>query len=205
MKQSRERLEKPAVFLDRDGTMIEEVGYIDHPDKVRILPGTIEALRIFREMDWWVLVVSNQSGVARGLFPEERVTAVNRRLQQLLQQKGVAVDGFYYCPHHPRAKVDVYRKDCDCRKPRPGLLKQAMRDFPVKPSQSIIVGDRYSDVEAGKLLGLFAILVLTGYGVDEFIRFRNDSARTQPDLVVANLREAAIFLRDRFCSRKHRR
>ncbi len=188
---------RPAVFLDRDGTIIEEVGYIDTPEKVRLLPGAVEAIGIFRQLQCWVLVLSNQSGVARGFFPESRVAAVNAHLQQLLRLQGVEVDAFYYCPHHPEAHLPAYRIQCECRKPRPGMIQQAMRDFPVIPSRSVIIGDRYSDVEAGKQMHLTAILVRTGYGANEYALYRTDTARIQPDFVAADLLEAARWVENR--------
>jgi len=188
---------RPAIFLDRDGTIIEEIGYIDDPEKVQLLPGAVEALRIFRQLRFWILVLSNQSGVARGFFPESRVGAVNQRLQEQLRAQGVEVDAFYYCPHHPQAAVPAYRVECDCRKPRPGMIQQAMREFPVVLDRSVIIGDRYSDVEAGKRLNLTAILVLTGYGANEYSLYGQDASRTQPDFVARDLLEAAHWVENR--------
>lgn len=155
---------RPAVFLDRDGTLIEEVNYLAHPEQVRLLPGAAEAVRELNALGVPVLVVTNQAGVARGYFPESRVVEVHARLDELLRAGGARIDAYYVCPHHPDAALEQYRIACACRKPAPGLLQQAEREWTLDLSASCIIGDKVSDLEAGARAGCPPILVRTGYG-----------------------------------------
>ena len=151
---------RPAVFLDRDGTVIEEVGHLDDPDGVVILPGVPQALRRLRDAGFELVVVTNQAGVARGLFTESAVAAVNGRLAELLAGEGLALDGWYHCPHHPD-----FTGPCDCRKPEPGMLRRAARDLQLDLGSSWIVGDHPSDAAAGTAAGVLPIMVRTGHGL----------------------------------------
>jgi D-glycero-D-manno-heptose 1,7-bisphosphate phosphatase len=153
-----------AVFLDRDGTLIEEVNYLYEVDQIRLVPGAAEAIRQVNVTGTRLIVVTNQSGVARGLFPEERVTQVHARLMAMLQEQGARVDACYYCPHHPIEGIGKYRVDCDCRKPKPGMLLAAARDLGLDLTQSWMIGDKISDLEAGAAAGCRTVLVQTGYG-----------------------------------------
>ncbi len=186
-------LPRPAVFLDRDGTLIREVGYLRHPDQVELLPDTVPALRRLQACGYRLIVVSNQSGVARGYFTEAEVNAVHRHLQNLFEQEGISIDAFYYCPHHPEGSVAAYRQECRCRKPSPGMIEQATRDFAIDLSHSAVIGDKASDILLGKQLGLTTILVLTGYG-KETLRKMGGETHTQPDHVCHTLAEAAELL-----------
>jgi len=152
---------KLAVFLDRDGTIIEDLDFIDDPAKVALMPGAPEAIRRFRDADFLVVVVSNQSGVARGMFDESTVHAVNDRLQMLLSERGVRIDAFYYCPYldDDDAVVDRYREDSDWRKPEPGMLLAAASDLGIDLTRSWMIGDAPRDVEAGRRAGCQTILV----------------------------------------------
>ena len=153
---------KKAFFLDRDGVINEEVDYLFQPEKVVILPGVIPALRRIHESGFLSIVVTNQSGVARGMYGESDVKAVHDRIRELLVAAGVTVDGFYYCPHHPK-----FGSPCTCRKPQPGMLLAACRDFDIDPACSAMVGDRISDIEAGRAAGCRAnYLLKTGYGLE---------------------------------------
>ena len=143
-----------AVFLDRDGTINEEVGYLDSLDKLKIIPGAYEAIRLINESGMKAVVISNQAGVARGLFTEEFVKITHEHLQTALRQKGAYIDNFYYCPHHPTEGIEPYRQVCNCRKPAPGMLLQAAQDLNIDLTRSYLVGDRFSDMEAGKKIGV---------------------------------------------------
>jgi len=154
-----------ALFLDRDGVLIEEVEYLTRPEQVRLIPGAAAAVRLANDRGWRVVVVSNQSGVARGLFPESIVPEVHRLIaERLREEAGAVVDGFYYCPHHPTEGQGGYRIDCDCRKPKPGMLLRAADELRINLSESWMVGDRMTDLQAGAAAGCQTILVRTGYG-----------------------------------------
>jgi D-glycero-D-manno-heptose 1,7-bisphosphate phosphatase len=153
-----------AVFLDRDGTLIEEVGYLDRLDDIAFFPDSVDAVRLLNRAGFTVVVVTNQSGVARGLYDERFVAAAHERISKVLERGGAAVDAFYYCPHHPEAVVDAYRQVCDCRKPKPGLLRRAAADHDLDLRRSFVVGDRGDDLQAGLAVGASSVLVRTGYG-----------------------------------------
>lgn len=153
-----------AVFLDRDGTINEEVGYLDTLGKLRLLPGAAGAIGDLNRAGWAVVVVTNQSGIARGFFDEGFVEETHRRLQDLLREAGARIDGFYVCPHHPTEGREPYRMDCPCRKPRPGLILRAAAELEISLGESYMVGDTPKDVEAGTRAGARGILVRTGYG-----------------------------------------
>jgi D-glycero-D-manno-heptose 1,7-bisphosphate phosphatase len=178
-----------AVFLDRDGTLIEETGYLDRLDRMSFYPFTVDAVRLLNRSGLVVIVVTNQSGVARGMFDEALVDAAHRRLSDALALGGARVDGFYYCPHHPQGTVDAYRRICDCRKPEPGLLMQAARDHDVDLRASFVVGDRAHDLEAGAAVGARCALVRTGYGTAQ-----EEKARGSATVVTDNLMEAVSWI-----------
>jgi D-glycero-D-manno-heptose 1,7-bisphosphate phosphatase len=175
-----------AVFLDRDGTINEEMGYINHLDRFVLLPRTTQAIRKLNDAGLKVVVITNQSGAARGYFPATLVEEVHRRLQELLAHEGARLDAIYTCLHGPDA-------GCPCRKPRPGLLLQGAQDLNLDLSRSYLVGDRYKDMETAANAGAKGILVLTGYGLGEFEHF-HESAPARPVHVAANLLEAAEFI-----------
>lgn len=156
---------RPAVFLDRDGVMTVEEKKILLPSEVRLYENTIESIRRLKDHGYLVLVVSNQSGVARNLFAESELIELNEKLKQ-----ETGVDGIYYCPHHPEGIVPEYAITCDCRKPKTGLIERACDDFSIDLKNSWMVGDRESDVLTGRAAGLRTILVKTGYGNDEIAR-----------------------------------
>jgi D-glycero-D-manno-heptose 1,7-bisphosphate phosphatase len=153
-----------AVFLDRDGTVVVERGYITVPDDVALVDGAAAGIRAFREQGWKVLVVSNQASVAKGLITEDELAQINLRMMALLAGEGATVDGVYCCPHHPEGTVPEYAVECGCRKPRPGLLEQAAREHGLDLSRCVMVGDSRRDVEAGAAAGAATVLVLTGHG-----------------------------------------
>ena len=181
----------PAVFLDRDGTMIEEVGYLDRVDRIRLFPWTIDAVRLLSRAGFVVAVVTNQAGIARAIVEEVVVIDVHRALHEKLAAAGARVDGWYYCPHHPQATLEQYRVDCDCRKPRPGLLHAAARDLDIDLARSIVVGDRWLDVQLAHAVGGRGILVRTGYGTSEAERPPPGQAA---DAIVSNLMAATVWV-----------
>ena len=157
-------MKKPAVFMDRDGTLNEQMGYINHLDRFVLLPGTAEAVSRLNRAGFLTIVVTNQSGVARGYFPISLVHQVHDQMIEQLRQENAVIDGIYFCPHYPNGKVDPYGKTCDCRKPGVGLIQKAREDFDIDLERSFVVGDRVTDMEMAHRAGLKSILVLTGYG-----------------------------------------
>lgn len=156
---------RPAVFLDRDGVLIAEVEYLSDVSQVRLIPGAAAAVRRLNDAGLAVVVITNQSGVARGHFPESRVREVHRHIAELLlAEAGASIDRFDYSPFHPTEGVGEYRRDTDCRKPKPGMLLRGATALGLDLSASWMVGDRRSDLEAGAAAGCRTILVRTGYG-----------------------------------------
>jgi D-glycero-D-manno-heptose 1,7-bisphosphate phosphatase len=167
------------------------VQYLQRPDQLHLIPGAARAIRRLNERGIPVIVVTNQSGVARGYFSEEQVIMVHDALSSLLRRQGAQVDRFYYCPHHPTAGCDPYRLACDCRKPQPGMLLQAAREFGLDLPRCYTVGDKASDLEAGLRATCRTVLVRTGYGELVWAEW---SENYQPDYVAANLADAANWI-----------
>lgn len=180
---------RAAVFLDKDGTLIEDVPYNVDPGRVRLLPGAAEGARLLHAAGFLLIVVSNQAGVARGYFAEEALQAVERRLRALLDAAGAPLADFRYCPHHPRGTVPAYARSCNCRKPRPGLLLQAAQRHGLDLGRSWLVGDILDDVEAGHRAGCRAVLLDNG-GETAWLP---GPGRT-PEHVAIDLVEAARFI-----------
>jgi D-glycero-D-manno-heptose 1,7-bisphosphate phosphatase len=153
-----------AFFLDRDGVIVEEVEYLAQPGQLRLLPGAAAAIARLNQLGVPVVVVTNQAGVAHGYFPEERVAEVHRQLDAMLAAECARVDRYYYCPHHPTAEVAAYRVACRCRKPAAGMLERAAAELQLDLRQSYMVGDKWSDIQAGLRAACRPILVCTGYG-----------------------------------------
>lgn len=185
-----------AVFLDRDGVINEEVGYVDSLEKLTIIPVAYQAIRLINESGMKAVVVSNQAGVAKGLFTEELVKKVNDCLKTTLSQQGAYIDSFYYCPHHPTEGAEPYRQICNCRKPAPGMLIQAAQDLNINLKKSYFVGDRFRDMEAAKRAGVKGILVRTGYGSKLLQDDGPDMAtpENKPDFITANILEAVKWI-----------
>jgi len=157
-----------AVFLDRDGVITKEPPYYAHKiEQLELIPKSAEAIKLLNESRFKVIVVSNQSGVARGYYREKDIEIYNRAMQKKIEEKNAYIDAIYYCPHYPKATIKEYRIDCDCRKPKPGMLKRAKKDLDLDLKCSFLVGDKMSDIEAGYRAGCKTILVLTGQGNDE--------------------------------------
>lgn len=179
----------PAVFLDRDGTICEEVGYVNHLDRVQLFPWSAEAIRKLNRAGLPVIIVTNQSGVGRGFFSESLVKQVHMKIALELAASDARLDAFYYCPHHPAATVEEYRKDCRCRKPATGMLEEAAKRFNLDLASSFVVGDSYRDVQLGYQAGAKSVLVMTGYGRGEYEHHRKAWPRL-PDMIAENLLEA---------------
>ena len=185
-----------AVFLDRDGTIIEEVGYLDRAERVELYPWTIDAIRAFNRAGLAVVMVTNQSGVARGFFTESVVDDVHGHLATMLAEGGARIDAYYYCPHHPDGKVPGYARACDCRKPGRALVDRAARELGIDPARSFVVGDRWVDVALARAVGAGGVLVRTGYGMSVEQQRPDDLTA---DAVVDNLIAAASWILGR-CS-----
>ncbi len=184
---------RPAVFIDRDGTLTEEVGYVNHPKRLRLLPRSAEAIRRLNAAGTAAIVVTNQAGVARGYFSEDVLAAVNAALVAQLKEDGAHLDGVYVCPHHPTEGAPPYRMVCGCRKPKPGLLLRAAADHGLDLSRSTLVGDKASDLVAARAVGASGVLVLTGYGLGEW-EYRRAAFAVEPDHVAEDLLDAVDWV-----------
>ena len=180
-----------AVFLDRDGTMIEDVGYLDRLERLKLFPFTVDAVRLLNRAGFKVVVVTSQNGVATGMLTEDFLETAHTHLSGVLQAGGAKVEGYYYCPHSPHASVERYRVDCECRKPKPGMILAAARDHGLDLGASYLVGDRWRDVEMGTAAGTKALLVQTGYGRTEATRAPSSMGAIP---VAANLIEATSWI-----------
>ena len=183
---------RPAVFLDRDGTLSVERGYLRRPEELELLPEAALALRRLRGAGFLLIVVTNQSVIARGMATEAQVDEVNRRLESELAKSGASLDAIYVCPHHPDPRSDQARADlaiiCDCRKPAPGLVERACRDFHIDLTRSWMIGDHTRDIETARRVGLRSILVTTGHaGLD-------GEWTTKPDRIAGDLSHAALMI-----------
>ena len=185
-------MSRRAVFLDRDGTLIEECGYLDRLDSLRLFPWTADALRLLRRGGFVCVVVTNQSAVARGLIDEGFVWQVHEEMNARLGPGGGAVEHLYFCPHLHDATLERYRQACDCRKPSPGMIERAARELDLDVAGSVMVGDKWLDVACGRAAGARGILVRTGHGAHE--------AQTAPppgvaaDAILTNVMEAAGWI-----------
>ena len=155
---------RPAVFLDRDGTMIEDVGYLGRVEEISWFPFTAEAVRRLNTAGFLVCVTTNQAGIGRGLFTHEAVADIHAHMTAVLASEGARIDGWFYCPHHPDAAIGAYRLICDCRKPAPGMIQQACERFSIDLAGSFVIGDKPLDVAMAARAGTTGILVRTGYG-----------------------------------------
>jgi D-glycero-D-manno-heptose 1,7-bisphosphate phosphatase len=182
---------RPAIFLDRDGVIIDDVNYLAMPHQVRFVPGSAEAIAALNRAGWPVVVVTNQAGVGRGYFSEAAVASVHRYIARELAAFDAVIEAFYYCPHHPEAEIDGYRVACACRKPNPGMLHRAAEELGIDLERSWMIGDRISDLEAGAAAGTRTILVRTGYGASADTAAL-DRGRLHLELVAADLADAVV-------------
>ena len=184
-----------AVFLDRDGTISVEVGYIDSSEKLELYAGAEEALTKMQRLGFKLIIITNQSGVARGYFPESKVEEINNRLIGILSDSGVTIDGVYYCPHYPGADVEKYDRKCDCRKPGIKLVMDAVEQHNIELEGSVFIGDKLSDIECGKNAGIRTILVRTGYGADEEKKITTDNNLRMPDFIANDLEDSVAWIK----------
>ncbi len=178
-----------AVFLDKDGTLIPDIPYNVDPDLITLQENTAEGLRQLRQHGFMLIVVSNQPGVARGLFKENALLQVQLKLEQLLASEGIKLDGFYYCPHHPEGNVKEYAIDCVCRKPLSGLFLKAAAKLKIDLSESWMIGDILHDIEAGNGAGCKSILIDNGNETEWYI-----SDFRKPDFLARNINDAATYI-----------
>ena len=184
---------RPAVFLDRDGTINEDVGYLDRLERLTLFPYAIDAVRLLNGAGFCVVVVTNQRGVATGLISETFLHTVHDVLSERFHRGGARIERFYHCPHDPHAPIEQYRRDCTCRKPKPGLALQAADDLGIDLTRSFVVGDKWSDVALARNVGATGILVRTGYGATQAAR----PDRPGDAIVTADLMAATVRILDR--------
>jgi D,D-heptose 1,7-bisphosphate phosphatase len=182
---------KRAVFLDRDGTLLEEAGYLDRIERLVFFPYSIDAVRLLNRAGFAVVIVTNQAGVARGIIKESFVAEAHRHITAQLEAGGAHIDGFYYCPHHPEAVIEEFRQECDCRKPQPGMFTRAAADLGLDLPSSFVVGDRWHDLEAGQRVGARGLLVRTGYGRTEDA---SPKPHVRPSAITDNVIEAVSWI-----------
>lgn len=192
---SKKNMQNPAIFLDRDGTINVDSGYLREPAAVELIPGAAQAIREWNESGFPVIVISNQSGVARGMMSLATMVAVHQAILQLLAKEGAFINASYFCPHHKAGAIPLFSRSCDCRKPGTALISRAIRQHHLDAGQSVMIGDKYSDIAAGNAAGMRTILVKTGNGAAQSRLWRADSSVSQPDAIVEDLSEAAAWWR----------
>jgi len=179
------------VFLDRDGTLIEERGYLDRLDLLSLFPYTIDAIRLLNRAGYATVVITNQAAIGRGVIEQRFLHTVHAEIDARLAHGHARIDRYYFCPHHPDADIAEFRRVCDCRKPAPGMIEQACREMDLDPARSVMVGDRWLDVRCGQRAGARSVLVRTGHGAHEEER-PHDNLRA--DAILNNLMEAAGWI-----------
>jgi D-glycero-D-manno-heptose 1,7-bisphosphate phosphatase len=186
-------MKQVGIFIDRDGTINNEVEYLNTLSGLKLIPGSSAAIREANELGCKVFVVTNQSGIARGIITEDDLAKIHLTLQETLRQDGAYLDAIYYCPHHPEIGEQPYRIDCDCRKPKTGMILRAVKEFDVELSKSYIIGDKMIDILTGNNCGIKSILVLTGYGKEELKLCRQSNVKI--DFIADNLYDAIQFIK----------
>ena len=184
---------KRAVFLDRDGTLIEEAGYLDRLERLVFFPYTVDAVRVLNRAGFAVVVITNQAGIARGIVREPFVAEAHRAISEKLAAGGARIDAYYYCPHYRTGTVEKYVMACDCRKPGAGMLRRAAQDLDLDLARSFVVGDRWHDVGAARAVGARGVLVRTGLGRAEAAR---PEAGVAADAIVDTLADASAWILD---------
>lgn len=174
-----------AIFLDRDGVINKEVGYLSNPDEFELLVGTLEALKILKEKEFILIIITNQAGIARGYYSKEMLEKIHDKMRILLKENEIVLDDIFYCPHHPD-----FTGECDCRKPKIGMIRKAQKKYNIDLLKSFMVGDTLNDVKTGLTANCKTVLVLTGYGSEE----QNKIDLIKPDFIYENLLEFAKSL-----------
>ena len=180
-----------ACFLDRDGVLIEEVNYLSTPDQIHIFPEAVRALQLLKKNNYKIIVVTNQAGVARGYFNEDSISKIHNEIDRRLKPYNLQIDHYYYCPHHPDGSVEKYTGNCNCRKPMPGMILQAVKDCDLDINKSFLIGDKISDLLAAENSGCQGILVETGHGKEH-----KKEAMARGFSVFSNIEQAVLFALD---------
>jgi D-glycero-D-manno-heptose 1,7-bisphosphate phosphatase len=181
------------IFLDRDGTVNFEVEYLSSVSDLKLIPGSSTAIKEANQLGWKVFIITNQSGVARGIISEIDLEKIHQILQATLAQDGASLDAIYYCPHHPEIGESHYRKECDCRKPKAGMIDRAAKEFKIDLTKSFVIGDKMIDIQTGNNCGAKSILVLTGYGKEELKLCQQQNVKI--DFIADNLYDAIQFIK----------
>lgn len=179
--------------MDRDGTVSKEIGYVNHPARYELLPRSAAAIKKLNQAGIKAILTTNQAGVARGYFTEEMIWKVHDRLKEFLAEEDAYLDAIYYCPHHPAVGEGEYRQDCECRKPKSGMLLRGREEFDIDLSSSYTIGDKISDVEFGQRVGAKGILVLTGYGLGAY-EYEREEWKVEPDYIAEDLLDAVNWI-----------
>ncbi|MEW6126170.1 MAG: D-glycero-beta-D-manno-heptose 1,7-bisphosphate 7-phosphatase [Acidobacteriota bacterium] len=189
---SHSAIEASAIFIDRDGTINEDIGYVSRPDELHIYSFAAEAIKQLNEAGFKIIVVTNQSGIARGFYDETMLAAIHQKLIRELARDGATIDAVYYCPHHPRFGNAQYRKVCDCRKPQTAMLERAVTEYQISLAASYVIGDKASDINLATNAGAKGVLVTTGYGAETYANIERFPC--YPTIVAKNLLEAANLI-----------
>ena len=186
---------QPCVFLDRDGCVIQESGYLNHPDNIRLIRGVAHAIKRLNDAGILAILTTNQAGVARGYFDESVLAKIHDRLQEKLSDKGARLDAMLYCPYHPDGSVKKYTRKSKLRKPAIGMIQKAQKQFGIDLKRSYTIGDKITDVEFGHNAGCKGIFVLTGYGKGEY-EYNREAWKSEPDRIAKNLPQAVDWILD---------
>lgn len=183
----------PCVFIDRDGTINVDGGYINHPENFVVYPFAAQAVRMLNVAGYKVVIITNQSGIGRGFYTVDVMQTLHDKMNNIFEKQGARVDGIYYCPHDVNAKVEEFRMDCECRKPKTGMFEQAVAELPIDKNSTYFIGDKYSDMQAGFNFGCKTIMVNTGYGRGEY-ELKSHKWQRMPDARAENLLEAVNLI-----------
>jgi len=185
---------KKAVFLDRDGTIIKEIGYLKDIKDIFFINGATEAIRRFNKKGFKVIVTTNQSGIARGFFSEEKLGEIHTYIDKILMENNAKIDEWLYCPHHREGIIEQYKTDCNCRKPKTGMILNSKKKYDLSLHDSFIIGDSIRDIKLGINSGVIPILVLTGYGIENLIKIRENDISHEKYHVARDILDASRII-----------